>query len=61
MKLIYSQALLLISTVNRRFKKSMQGNTTMIIVVVVLALHFLVGIGWLLYKMAGPKKPDNDS
>ncbi|WP_262710576.1 hypothetical protein [Algoriphagus kandeliae] len=34
----------------------MQDNTTLIIVVSILALHFVVGIGWLIYKMSGSDK-----
>ena len=36
----------------------MKDNLTLIIVVGILALHFLLGIGWLLYKMTGPKSED---
>lgn len=39
----------------------MQNNTTLIIIVSILALHFLVGIGWLIYKMSGPTKNEESS
>jgi hypothetical protein len=39
----------------------MKSDGSIILIFTILALHFVVGIGWLLYKMAGPKKSDKDS
>lgn len=33
----------------------MQNNTTLWIVVTVIAVHFVIGVGWLFYKIAGAK------
>ncbi|WP_255502033.1 hypothetical protein [Algoriphagus sp. AK58] len=40
----------------------MKENTTVIIIVTLLAIHFLAGIGWLLYKVmrAKPTKKDEE-
>lgn len=36
-------------------------NSTLYIVVAIVALHFVIGIGYLVYKIANskPRKPDN--
>lgn len=36
----------------------MKDNTTLIIIVSILGLHFLAGVGWLLYKILGSKPPE---
>jgi hypothetical protein len=33
----------------------MQSNTTLWIVVTLIAVHFVIGLGWLFYKIAGAK------
>ncbi|GMQ33447.1 hypothetical protein [Algoriphagus taiwanensis] len=38
----------------------MKDNVTLLIVVGILALYFLIGIGWLLYKMTGSKPEDKE-
>jgi hypothetical protein len=35
--------------------KQMKDNTTLWIVVSVIGIHFLVGVGWLFYKIMGAK------
>ncbi|SEF46737.1 hypothetical protein SAMN03080598_00328 [Algoriphagus boritolerans DSM 17298 = JCM 18970] len=37
----------------------MASNSLVISIAVILILHFLLGIGWLLYKIFGPKPPEN--
>lgn len=36
----------------------MKDSTTLIIIVSILGIHFLAGIGWLLYKVLGSKPPE---
>jgi hypothetical protein len=36
----------------------MKDDSTLIIIVSILGLHFLAGIGWLLYKILGSKPPE---
>jgi len=33
----------------------MKDNTTLWIVVILIAVHFVIGIGWLFYKILGAK------
>lgn len=40
--------------------RTMENNTTLVVVLVILVGHFLFGIGYLLYKIAGPSSKKNE-
>jgi len=37
----------------------MASNSFVFIIAAIIILHFILGIGWLLYKIFGPNPPDN--
>lgn len=37
----------------------MKDNSTLFLIVGILAVHFLAGVGYLLYKIFGSKRPED--